>query len=65
MRLFHSFLLSAYPQLPVGSDQIWDAAVPSFAHNVRDLSIGKRVGNEVEVEVLSIFPYPRCRDMTG
>jgi hypothetical protein len=54
MRLFHHFPLTAYPNLPVGSDQIWGAAVSSFAHNVCDLSISKRVGNEVEVEVSNI-----------
>ncbi|OCK85355.1 hypothetical protein K432DRAFT_413347 [Lepidopterella palustris CBS 459.81] len=33
MRLFHHFLITAYPHLPVGSDKIWVTVIPSFAHN--------------------------------
>lgn len=35
MRLFHHFLITAYPHLPVGADKIWITVIPSFAHNVR------------------------------
>lgn len=34
MRLFHHFLITAYPHLPVGADSIWITVIPSFAHNV-------------------------------
>jgi hypothetical protein len=34
MRLFHHFLITAYPHLPVGADKIWITVIPSFAHNV-------------------------------
>jgi len=34
MRLFHHFLITAYPHLPVGADKIWITAIPGFAHNV-------------------------------
>lgn len=34
MRLFHHFLITAYPHLPVGADKIWITIIPSFAHNV-------------------------------
>ncbi|EUC33642.1 hypothetical protein COCCADRAFT_95536 [Bipolaris zeicola 26-R-13] len=33
MRLFHHFLITAYPHLPVGQDKIWVTVIPSFAHN--------------------------------
>ncbi|KAI4920768.1 uncharacterized protein J4E92_008412 [Alternaria infectoria] len=33
MRLFHHFLITAYPHLPVGADKIWITAIPGFAHN--------------------------------
>ncbi|KAF2018147.1 hypothetical protein BU24DRAFT_165813 [Aaosphaeria arxii CBS 175.79] len=33
MRLFHHFLITAYPHLPVGADKIWITVIPSFAHN--------------------------------
>ncbi|OAK95765.1 hypothetical protein IQ06DRAFT_297323, partial [Phaeosphaeriaceae sp. SRC1lsM3a] len=33
MRLFHHFLITAYPHLPVGADKIWVTVIPSFAHN--------------------------------
>ncbi|KAF2742564.1 hypothetical protein M011DRAFT_462378 [Sporormia fimetaria CBS 119925] len=33
MRLFHHFLVTAYPHLPVGADKIWVTVIPSFAHN--------------------------------
>ncbi|KAL5472688.1 hypothetical protein PMIN07_000526 [Paraphaeosphaeria minitans] len=33
MRLFHHFLITAYPHLPVGADNIWITVIPSFAHN--------------------------------
>ncbi|KAB2108557.1 hypothetical protein AG0111_0g3216 [Alternaria gaisen] len=32
MRLFHHFLITAYPHLPVGADKIWITAIPGFAH---------------------------------
>jgi hypothetical protein len=34
MRLFHHFLVTAYPHLPVGADKIWITTIPGFAHNV-------------------------------
>ncbi|CAI6338609.1 unnamed protein product [Periconia digitata] len=33
LRLFHHFLITAYPHLPVGADKIWITVIPSFAHN--------------------------------
>ncbi|EOA85778.1 uncharacterized protein SETTUDRAFT_151790 [Exserohilum turcica Et28A] len=33
MRLFHHFLITAYPHLPVGADKVWITVIPSFAHN--------------------------------
>ncbi|KAF2273214.1 uncharacterized protein EI97DRAFT_164434 [Westerdykella ornata] len=33
MRLFHHFLITAYPHLPVGADKIWITVIPGFAHN--------------------------------
>ncbi|KAF1955480.1 hypothetical protein CC80DRAFT_492987 [Byssothecium circinans] len=33
MKLFHHFLITAYPHLPVGADKIWITVIPSFAHN--------------------------------
>ncbi|KAF1921981.1 hypothetical protein BDU57DRAFT_511092 [Ampelomyces quisqualis] len=33
MHLFHHFLITAYPHIPVGADKIWVAVIPSFAHN--------------------------------
>jgi hypothetical protein len=34
MRLFHHFIVRAYPHLPVGADAVWTLEVPSFAHEV-------------------------------
>lgn len=34
MRLFHHFIVTAYPHLPVESDNIWIIVIQSFAHNV-------------------------------
>jgi hypothetical protein len=39
MRLFHHFLLDAYPHLPVGNDNTWLTHVPLLAHHVGLLSI--------------------------
>lgn len=33
MRLFHHFLITGYPHLPVGADKIWITVIPSLAHN--------------------------------
>ncbi|RFU28797.1 hypothetical protein B7463_g7532, partial [Scytalidium lignicola] len=33
MRLFHHFLLEAYPHLPVGNDSAWLTEIPLIAHN--------------------------------
>ena len=35
MRLFHHFLMCAYPHLPVGNDSAWINQVPLIAHHVR------------------------------
>lgn len=35
MRLFNNFLLSAYPHLPLGNDEVWVTEIASFAHSVR------------------------------
>jgi hypothetical protein len=35
MRLFHHFIMSAYPHLPVGADKTWTLDIPAFAHEVR------------------------------
>jgi hypothetical protein len=34
MRLFHHFLMDAYPHLPVGNDSAWLSQVPLIAHHV-------------------------------
>jgi hypothetical protein len=34
MRLFHHFLMDAYPHLPVGNDSAWLTQVPLIAHHV-------------------------------
>jgi hypothetical protein len=34
MRLFHHFILEAYPHLPVGNEKVWVRDVPAFAHHV-------------------------------
>jgi hypothetical protein len=34
MRLFHHFVVRAYPSLPVGGDAIWTLEMPAFAHEV-------------------------------
>jgi hypothetical protein len=34
MRLFHHFIVRAYPHLPVGADAVWTLEVPAFAHEV-------------------------------
>lgn len=41
MRLFHHFLITAYPHLPVGADKVWITVIPSFAHNVGPCSFSK------------------------
>ncbi|KAJ4347568.1 hypothetical protein N0V95_005305 [Ascochyta clinopodiicola] len=33
MRLFHHFIITAYPHIPVGADKIWVTMIPGFAHN--------------------------------
>ncbi|PMD12236.1 hypothetical protein NA56DRAFT_652656 [Hyaloscypha hepaticicola] len=33
MRLFHHFLMDAYPHLPVGNDSVWLCQVPLIAHH--------------------------------
>lgn len=42
MRLFHHFLITAYPHLPVGADRIWVTVIPSFAHNVCPFQFGSK-----------------------
>lgn len=37
MRLFHHYLLDAYPHLPVGNDSAWLTQVPLIAHHVSSL----------------------------
>ncbi|KAF2635847.1 hypothetical protein P280DRAFT_460948 [Massarina eburnea CBS 473.64] len=37
MKLFHHFLITAYPHLPIGADKIWVTVIPSFAHNYKYL----------------------------
>lgn len=34
MRLFHHFVVKAYPSLPVGADSIWTLEMPAYAHEV-------------------------------
>ena len=33
-RLFHYFIQSAYPHLPIGNDSIWTHDIPCISHNV-------------------------------
>ena len=35
MRLFHHFLLNAYPHLPIGNDQVWVTELAALSHSVR------------------------------
>jgi hypothetical protein len=37
LRLFHHFLMTAYPHLPVGNDNVWLCQVPLLAHHVSRL----------------------------
>lgn len=39
MRLFHHFLMTAYPHLPVGNDSAWLCQVPLIAHHVSAIAI--------------------------
>ena len=32
MRLFHHFIVNAYPHLPVGNDSVWVREIASFSH---------------------------------
>jgi hypothetical protein len=34
MRLFHHFLMDAYPHLPVGNESAWLSQIPLIAHHV-------------------------------
>ena len=34
MRLFHHFLMIAYPHLPLGNDSVWVRDIPTFSHSV-------------------------------
>jgi hypothetical protein len=34
MRLFHHFLLHAYPHLPLHNDRVWVNQIPLIAHEV-------------------------------
>jgi hypothetical protein len=38
MRLFHHFLINAYPHLPLGCEGVWVRDVPGFAHSVSFIS---------------------------
>lgn len=40
MRLFHHFLITAYPHLPVGGQGIWVTEIPLLAHSVSGLLAG-------------------------
>ena len=34
MRLFHHFIMTAYPHLPLGNGDVWVREIPAFAHSV-------------------------------
>jgi hypothetical protein len=38
MRLFHHFIVTAYPHLPFGNDNVWVREIASFSHSVRSPS---------------------------
>jgi hypothetical protein len=51
MRLFHHFLMDAYPHLPVGNDSAWLSQVPLIAHHVSsDKFQHERVINPLDAE---------------
>jgi len=35
MRLFHHFIMNAYPYLPLGNESVWVRDIASFSHSVR------------------------------
>ena len=39
MRLFHHFIISAYPHLPLGNESVWVRDIPSFSHSVSQISL--------------------------
>lgn len=47
MRLFHHFLINAYPHLPLGSEEVWVRDVPGFAHSVSSISFVIRSNLEI------------------
>ena len=44
MRLFHHYLVEAYPSIPVAYDSVWTKDIPAFSHqvSVRALDINIR-----------------------
>lgn len=36
MRLFHHYMMEAYPHLPVGNNTTWLSQIPLIAHHVGD-----------------------------
>jgi hypothetical protein len=34
LKLFHHFIVVAYPHLPIGADETWKQEIPAFAHEV-------------------------------
>lgn len=34
LRFLHHFLITAYPHLPFGSEDIWQTSLPAYAHEV-------------------------------
>ena len=43
MRLFHHFIMNAYPHLPLGNDGVWIREIPAFAHSVSLQSLKMKV----------------------
>ena len=58
MRLFHHFLITAYPHLPVGADKIWITVIPSFAHNV---CLASYLARQQGLKLLKTEPTSRRR----
>ena len=34
LRFLHHFLITAYPHLPFGSEDVWQTSLPAYAHEV-------------------------------
>jgi len=65
MRLFHHFLMDAYPHLPVGNDSAWLSQVPLIAHHVSSLLLQvHQISNPFSRTNTSCTPSSVCQHPT-